>query len=281
MQLSFQTVQFSPYFGADVSLPDVLAAASSAGFTSVGLDVWSVDSYRGRGHSMAELVSTLEQAGLRCTDLLPLVVGADAENTLESASRLATLATATEATVCGTAIGPDLDDPRDPRVRDQLRRCAEIFAGAGVRLAIEFLPYSCVSSVGDASELCDEVGWDAAGLLVDSWHTLVTGQVGALAELSGDQIAMVQYSDGVVPAPGNVRDGSRNHRRLPGQGDLDLASFVAAVVATGYGGIVSPEVLSAEVRATPPAPFAAAVHRALREHWAEPMSERVFEKVRQ
>ena len=174
---------------------------------------------------------------------------------------------ATEARLCGAALGPDIEDPRDPRVRDRLRRCADILAGAGVRLAIEFLPYSCVPTVADAFDLCDAVGWDAAGLLVDSWHTCVTGQVGELAELSATDIAMVQYSDGTMPEPGRIRQDSRNHRRLPGQGEFDLAGFVAAVVATGYTGIVSPEVLSGEVRAAPPGPFAADVHRALRDDW--------------
>ena len=152
-------------------------------------------------------------------------------------------------------------------MRDLLVRCADILNGAGARLAVEFLPYSCVATVADAYELCEMVGWDAAGLLVDSWHTIVNNQLDALASLTADDIAMVQYSDGIIPAPANVRDGSRNHRRLPGHGDLDLAGFVAAVIATGYEGLISPEVLSAEVRAAPPAPFAVEVHQALRLHW--------------
>ena len=267
MLLSFQTVQFSPRFGADVPLADVLAAASSAGFACVGLDVWSVDAHPAGGHSTLEVACMLEQTGLRCSDVLPLVVGADTDNTVESASRLATLATATDARLCGAALGPDIDDPRDPRLRDRLRRCAEILAGSGVRLAIDFLPYSCLPTLADAVDLCDAVGWDAAGLLVDSWHTCVTGQVGVLAELSATDIAMVQYSDGVIPEPGRIRQDSRNHRRLPGQGEFDLAGFVAVVVATGYTGIVSPEVLSGEVRAAPPGPFAADVHRALHDDW--------------
>ena len=67
-----------------------------------------------------------------------------------------------------------------------------------------------------------------------------------------------------------VRDASRNHRRLPGSGELDLPAFVDAVVATGYTGVVSPEVLSGEVRGSPPARFATAVQRALEEHWERP-----------
>ena len=266
MQFSFQTVQFSPQFGADVSLADVLAGASSGGFKSVGLDVWSVAGYAERGQSLAELTAMLEQLGLRCTDVLPLVVGDDGDAVMESAARLATLATATGASVCAAAIGPEVTDPHDRRVRDGLRRGAEVLDRAGVRMAIEYLPYSCVASVADAVELCDAVGWNA-GLLVDSWHTFVTGQVAALGVVSARDIAMVQFSDGVIPQLVDVREASRNHRRLPGRGEFDLAAFVDAVVATGYAGIVSPEVLSAEVRVATPASFAVDLHRSLHAHW--------------
>ena len=168
--------------------------------------------------------------------------------TMSSAVRLAAIDTATGARVCGTALDFDIVDPKEPEVCDQLRRCADSLSAVGVRLAIEFLPYSCVATVSDAWELCDAVGWDAAGLLVDSWHTSVSGQVGSVHGLAADDIAMVQYSDGVLPTPRTVQDDSRNHRRMPGCGQFDLHGFVAAIVRTGYDGIISPEVLSADVR---------------------------------
>ena len=270
MIFSFQTVQFSPRFGADVPLENVIAAASSGGFTSVGLDIWSVDRYIDEGHSIGEMVALLERAELRCTDVLPLVVGSDRAKTMTSAVRLAAIATATGARVCGTALDFDIDDPKEPEVRDQLGRCADSLSAVGVRLAIEFLPYSCVATVSDAWELCDAVGWDAAGLLVDSWHTSVSGQVGSVHGLAAEDIAMVQYSDGVLPSPRNVQDGSRNHRRMPGCGQFDLDGFVAAIVRTGYDGIISPEVLSADVRVAHPDIFAAELRRALRQHWESP-----------
>ena len=164
----------------------------------------------------------------------------------------------------------DIDDPKEPEVRDQLGRCADSLSAVGVRLAIEFLPYSCVATVSDAWELCDAVGWDAAGLLVDSWHTSVSGQVGSVHGLDADDIAMVQYSDGVLPTPRNVQDDSRNHRRVPGCGQFDLHGFVAAIVRTGYDGIISTEVLSADVRVAHPDIFAAELRRALRQHWESP-----------
>ena len=108
-------------------------------------------------------------------------------------------------------------------------------------------------------------------LLVDSWHTSVSGQVGSVHGLAADDIAMVQYSDGVLPTPRHVRDDSRNHRRVPGCGQFDLDGVVAAIVRTGYDGVVSPEVLSADVRSAHPGIFAAELRRALRQHWESPL----------
>ena len=173
---------------------------------------------------------------------------------MESAARLATLATATGAPVCGTAIGPDIDDPGIPESAIGCVGAPTSLAGAGVRLAIEFLPYSCVASVADAWELCDAVGWDAAGLLVDSWHTLVTGQVGALAGLAAMTSPWCSTATVCSPRPATCATTAATIGACRGVASSIWPGFVAAVVATGYDGIVSPEVLSAEVRAARPPP---------------------------
>lgn len=256
MRLSFQTVQLSPGFGAGVSLTEALDAAADAGFTRVGLDVWSVEAHERDGGKAADLPVILADRGLACTDVLPLVVTMDHRHTLDAAGRLAALASATGATVCGVAFGPDVTDPADRGVRDVVRRCAEILAGGGLRMAVEFVPYSAVRTLSQACELCDEIGWDRAGILLDSWHTLVTGQLDELRHLVPGAVAMVQFSDAMVPLRRDLRDESRNHRLLPGQGNLNLSGFVAALTRLGYGGVLSPEVLSNRVRSGSPVRFA-------------------------
>jgi sugar phosphate isomerase/epimerase len=97
VRLSFQTVQFSPEMGARVSFTAVLDAAAAAGFTEVGLDAWSVEAWSRAGGGVAGLGRLLADRGLSCTDVLPLIVGADRATTLDAAARLATLASATGA----------------------------------------------------------------------------------------------------------------------------------------------------------------------------------------
>ena len=202
--------------------------------------MWSVAEHAERGQSLAELTSTLEQMGLRCTDVLPLVVGDDGDVAMESAARLATLATATGASVCATAIGPEITDsaivgsatdwvaaPRSSTAPASEWRSSTSHTRAW---RASLTRWSCAKrSVGTPPGCSSTAG-----------TRLVTGQVAALGGLSARDIAMVQFSDGVIPQLVDVREASRNHRRLPGRGEFDLAAFVDAVVATGYTGVVSP-----------------------------------------
>jgi sugar phosphate isomerase/epimerase len=172
----------------------------------------------------------------------------------------------TGAGVCVAAVAEGVD-PLGIEVRTQLRRCADIVADVGARLALEFLPYSPLKTVAQAEELCDDIGWSRAGLLLDSWHTLVGDQLQGIARLPASSVVMVQFSDALTPLTGDIRDNSRNLRRMPGDGNLKLGDFVEAVKATGYSGLVSPEVLSDMVRQGPPLDFARTARAAMISYW--------------
>jgi sugar phosphate isomerase/epimerase len=266
MEHSFHTVNFSPMFGSQAQLPDVLRAANEAGFTSVGLDIWGVEAYLAGGARLAGLPGLLDDNGLSCTDVLAISIGPDARQTLRGARRLAEIASVTGARVCVGAIAAGVD-PLERQVRTLLRRCTDIMADVGARLALEFLPYSPLKTVAQAKELCDDIGSSRAGLLLDSWHTLVGRQLQGIVGLPASAVAMVQFSDALTPLTGDLQDGSRNLRRMPGEGNLKLRDFVETVKATGYSGLVSPEVLSARVRQGPPLDFARSVRAAMIAYW--------------
>ena len=62
-----------------------------------------------------------------------------------------------------------VDAPRTDTVIDEVRACAEIIAGGGARLDLEFMAYGPVPTIGDAIALSDTVGprcsasWSTAG----------------------------------------------------------------------------------------------------------------------
>jgi len=55
----------------------------------------------------------------------------------------------------------------------------------------------------------------------------------------------------------------RNHSRMPGEGDFDVAGFLRAVLATGYSGTVSLEIFNEKTPESPLASARAAMHSML------------------
>jgi sugar phosphate isomerase/epimerase len=238
-------------------LEAVLDGAAAAGFGAVGLDHYTTGAH-GR---IDELGSMLSARGLRCTDVGVLPIGEP--GIVEAAERLAHTASATGANLCIAAFYGPAQDP----VRD-LRAAAEILAGAGVRLALEFTAYGELRSLADAAELCAAVGWDRCGVLVDTWHFFRGGAPWPLLqELRGDRIALVHVNDGAPPSGLDPVFEGRFRRLPPGEGTFALGEFAAALDANAYDGPISVEVLSTELRQLPPAEGARQLLDSLRGSW--------------
>jgi sugar phosphate isomerase/epimerase len=223
-------------------LEELLAAAAAAGFDSVGLDEMTV-----AGRDPGEVAALLDVHGLACTDVAVLRVSEQAES-------LAALATATGAGVCIAAT----------ESIDELRAGVGILAAAGVRAALEFVPYGGVRTLSAGIEACAAVGWDRCGLLVDSWHFFRGGEDWELLRsLAPEQIALVHLNDAPAPIGALVHE-SRFRRMPPGEGTFPLAGFLDTLEEIGYDGVVSLEVLSASLRARPPAEGALELYDAVR-----------------
>lgn len=270
MELSFPTLQVSPMFGVHHRPADVITAIADAGWSAVGVDldlVTALGDELGRPADTAvdaALAQLLLFAGLRATDVAVLVLHADAAAVVARARRLAALAAVIGARRCVIAFvdGPQALDPGSAEAVDLLSACIDVLGAAGVRGALEFVPYGPLATLAAARTLCTAVGTERCGLLVDSWHVIVGGGLAELAELTTDELALVQFNDAVPPERGaDLARHSRERRELPGDGRFDLDGFVAAVAATGYDGVVSPEILSVRWRRAPLAEFAAELHR--------------------
>jgi sugar phosphate isomerase/epimerase len=242
---------------------ELLRAAASAGFRAVGVDALSAGTLGvDAGDHIGEL---LRQHRLVCTEVGVLAVrpGADA-----GAAELAKLAVSTGARTCVTVA--DLQAGRD--LVAALEACAEVLTDAGVRMALEFLPYGPLANLADAVAVCDAVGWERCGVLLDTWHFFNSGRPWELLRsLSGAQIALVQINDAPPPNGSPLRHESRFRRVPPGAGTFALVEFVATLESIGYDGVVSPEVLSRALIAGDVEDTARALRGALLAYW--PVSE--------
>lgn len=157
--------------------------------------------------------------------------------------------------VCSNATPQAIDD--DARAAAQLRTMAERAARRGLRIGYEALAWGTqVNTFGRAWRLVEMADHPHLGLILDSFHTLALGDDPApIASIPGDRIFFVQLAD----APRlslDILSWSRHFRCFPGQGDLDVAGFLAQAVRAGYGGPISLEVFNDEFRASPTRPTA-------------------------
>jgi sugar phosphate isomerase/epimerase len=267
MNLAFHSIHFSPMFGGNVLLPDVVSAARDGGFDHIGLDVPSIEAFLGQGASLQDLRDALSDHQLECTDLLVLALAPDRDWVLATAARIAEITEVVPAELCVVAVP---DRVEWPELVKTARLCGSLLADVGLRLAVEYSAYTALSSLAEARRLCDAVGWDRAAILLDSLQFFRSGTGwDELAALDGAQLAMVQFSDGVAAQPDDLVDDSRNNRCIPGQGELPLRRFVDAVRQTGFDGPVTAEILSHSVRHGDPRAVATSIHRSLAEYWSD------------
>lgn len=241
----------------------MLDGAAEAGFAAVGLDLFTLRGHTEAGGSLDELGSELRSRGLVCSDVGVLPIGAP--EVRATAETLAQVAAVTGAPTCIAAFFAAVEPAQ---AIAELKDCAEVMAAAGARLALEFASYGGLTRLADAVGLCEAVGWERCGLLVDTWHFFRTDSPwSVLRSLDGDQIALVHVNDGALePGEDPVFEG--RFRRLPvGSGSFPLTEFAEALDDLGYRGVLSTEVLSDEIRNAPPAAGAPVLLTALRERW--------------
>jgi sugar phosphate isomerase/epimerase len=267
--LSFPTITAVEVTGQRVLHPaeELVRAAAATGFRGVGIDWFSLRDAERRGVCSESLAESAAALGLTWTDMSALGVGADAARDERAAASMARRCSVLGIGVCGLVISVAPDDS----VYDRIARFAGTFAAAGVRLALEFVPYTEVRTLDAARAVCDRVGRAQCGLLIDTLHLARSGGSAAdIARLAPDEIAAVQIADAVAIAPADLPTESRETRLLPGDGALDIAGFAAALSGCGWTGVVSTEVLSAELRARPAAALAKACAVSARRYFPEP-----------
>ena len=136
------------------------------------------------------------------------------------------------------------------RAAADLRELGERAAKRGLRIGFEALAWGRhVNDYRDAWEVVRRADHPAVGLVLDTFHALVRKtDLAAMRSIPKDRIFLVQVAD----APKLEMDylsWSRHYRCFPGQGDLPLGDFMAAIQATGFDGLFSLEIFNDRFRA--------------------------------
>ncbi len=228
---SYWTIAGAP-FGqpARWSFEDRVQAAAEAGFWGIGVHFEDYAAMRERGVADGELRSVLDAYGV-VVDEIEFLSGWSSEDDAvrvkarEAEEALYALADAVGARQLNVGCS-ELQGGLGP-----IERVAERFAGVcerakahGLVVAIEFLPWSGIPDAAAAWEVAGASGAPNGGVLLDTWHFFRGNpDYEALRAIPPERIVGLQINDGPAVPIGEIREETRYGRRLPGEGDFDLA----------------------------------------------------------
>jgi sugar phosphate isomerase/epimerase len=131
--------------------------------------------------------------------------------------------------------------------------CQDAARHTSARIVYEFMPPDVnVNALDTALELVQGAAQPNGGLAIDTWHMAKLGIApDELRRIPLEHLAWFELSDGQLENMPDMVDETINHRRLPGEGEFDIAGYVEACRSHGYRGPWGVEVLSAELRKLP------------------------------
>ncbi len=249
MQRSIATVSLSG------TLPEKLEAIAAAGFDGVEIFENDLLYYDGSPREVRQMCADL---GIAITLFQPFRdfegcrrdrLGRNLERAERKFDLMQELGTDL-VLVCSNASADCVGDERI--LLDDLSLLAEHAGRRGLRIGYEALAWGKhVNTWQQVWNLVRQVDHPSLGVLLDSFHTLsLKGDPTAIAEIPGDKIFFVQMADAPILAM-DVLEWSRHFRCFPGQGEFDLAGFLAPIVKSGYTGPLSLEIFNDGFRAAP------------------------------
>jgi sugar phosphate isomerase/epimerase len=143
-------------------------------------------------------------------------------------------------------------EPDLPAMRSALATICERAAPLGIDIVIEFLPFASINTIDRGLALFDGLGTTNGGLLVDTWHVQRGGMSAEdIRRIPHERLLAVELDDAGPEVLGTLFNDSTHYRRLCGEGAIDIASQVQAILDVGYRGYWGVELISAFHRHLP------------------------------
>jgi sugar phosphate isomerase/epimerase len=129
--------------------------------------------------------------------------------------------------------------------------CAEA-ADHGTRIGFELMPFAMIRTLKESLEMVAGAGAKNGGICFDLWHIVkLKIPYEEVGRVPLQYLLSVELNDGTFEAPWSLHEDTVNHRRLCGEGEFDIKSFIACLQKAGYTGPWGIEVLSEELRKKP------------------------------
>jgi len=255
VEFCFEGVNWSPFVGFEKpDLATMCKAAVDAGYRWITLDKASIAYYLEHDGTLATLKAEIARNGLKMLGLQDLTINDDVAAVEADTRKLVATGAALGARYLQAGITAPLGDKVVAATRAAHLICRE----AGMDIAMEFLPFLPLASIGQTLDVLDAAGMTGRNVVVDTWHFFngpdgksADGGWAALAGIPAERIAFVQFNDHPPLESDDLLSETIERRVMPGEGIFDLKKFVATLRASGFDGIVGTENISRVTRFQP------------------------------
>ena len=212
----------------------VLEAAAEGGFSAAGIRLTGRrvgdrdPAIVGNPSAIKELRDAVKSEGVRISSVTTYHIYPDVrvEDYLSVLETTATLG-------CSTIVAASYEVP-DERLAEFFAAYADEASQFGIRLSIEFQPYSGIKNLAQANHLITLTDRPNVGLLIDALHLARSGGVPSdLAGIAPERFHFAQICDAAASTPAgmDLMAEARHGRLYAGDGSLPLQDFLKVLPA--------------------------------------------------
>lgn len=136
-------------------------------------------------------------------------------------------------------------DPDESRWVDQFGKLSDMVMARGMRFLVEFAPTQALDNPAAALRVADALGHDRCGMMLDAMHFFRSG--GTVEQVAGLPVIYAQLCDvPLVSQADSYMQEAMFGRRVPGEGELPIADWIAALPADCEIGLEVPNMARLE-----------------------------------
>lgn len=258
-----------------MALEPFIAAAAAAGFDAVTLNSALFEDALAGGLAEGDIKRMLADHGLGVSGIDPLFnwlpgsVGLPGDEPMNRITR----ATMDEVFHIAHAVGADLVNAplglatpdSEQETIDGFGKLCERAAAEGLRVSLEFMPFSALPDLPGALRIVSGAGCDNGGIMLDCWHLHRSGgDPDDVLAVPGDRLFGLQLDDAMPVPMDDMVEETLNHRLLPGEGCIDLPRLLGNLQTIGAQVVYDVEVFKDSLRARSPGERASAMYSSAR-----------------